>query len=140
MWQTMQRHEAFVRGVLKKAAQGTRSADLVGLRILHDRQIRYMPHERLVHLVVAMFAAAFLLLSLGFACVRPSWGSAALALLLLILTSAYLNYHRLENGVQRWYHLANRISLMLGEVAYKYGDETDPRFRMQPREGGRATA
>jgi len=40
-----------------------------------------------------------------------------LVALLFGLSSVYLvHYFRLENGVQRWYHLANRIDERLGLI------------------------
>jgi hypothetical protein len=68
-----------------------------------------------------MFCATFLLLVIGFTAVRPTLAGGALAVLLLGLVSAYLvHYFRLENGVQRWYHLANRIDARLGRVSADY--------------------
>ena len=65
--------------------------------------------------------ALFLLLSLGFATVVPTLASMGLRLLLLELTVPYIvHYFRLENGVQRWYHLQNRIDAELGRVSQSY--------------------
>lgn len=115
MWEYMKRHEAFMRRALTEGHEGV---PLGELRELHEQQIRRMQHERLIHLIVTMFCATFLLLAIGFTSVHPSIGGAALAALLLVLVGAYLvHYFRLENGVQRWYHLADRIDARLGRVS-----------------------
>ncbi len=118
MWEYMKRHEAFVRRALADADAGTNWGEL---REFHAEQIRRMQHERLIHLVVTMFCATFLLLAIGYTSARPSIAGALLAGLLLILVAAYLvHYFRLENGVQRWYHLANRIDARLGRLSADY--------------------
>src|SRR5512138_2676884 len=112
MWEYMKRHEAFVRRALSAEDAGT---DWGELRELHEVQLRRMQHERLIHLIVTMFCANFLLLAIGYTSARPSIAGALLAGLLLVLVAAYLvHYFRLENRVQRWYHLANRIDAKLG--------------------------
>jgi len=122
MWDYMKRHEAFVRRAL---ADDAAAVPLGELREFHEAQIRRMQHERLIHLIVTMFCATFLLLAIGYTGSRPSIAGALLAGLLLILVAAYLvHYFRLENGVQRWYHLANRIDARLGRVTADYEART----------------
>jgi len=107
MYEYMKRHEAFVRSTLDA---GLRDVDWAALGRHHERQIRYMQHERVVHLLVMLFVGLFALLTLLFLVSRPSLTVAALVLLLLTLFVPYLvHYYRLENGVQRWYDLANEI-------------------------------
>lgn len=118
MWEYMKRHEVFVRRALADGDAGTNWGEL---REWHETQIRRMQHERLIHLIVTMFCATFLLLAIGYTSARPTIAGALLAGLLLILVAAYLvHYFRLENGVQRWYHLANRIDAKLGRVSADY--------------------
>ena len=113
MWQYLKLHEAHVRRMLDRDLERER---LVDLRRFHRRQIALMQHERLVHLLVTLFCALFLLLAMGFAAVTASLPAGAMALLLLVLVSAYIvHYFRLENGIQRWYHLDNRIGKKLGK-------------------------
>ena len=112
MWQYLQRHEQFVISALaeQRAANGWEQ-----LKAFHARQIQYMQHERLIHLLVMLFVATFFLLNVGFVTLHPSGAGYALAAVLLGLVSFYiLHYFRLENGVQRWYELANRIDQKLG--------------------------
>jgi hypothetical protein len=118
MWEYMKRHEAFVRRALAAGDAGTNWGEL---REWHEAQTRRMQHERLIHLIVTMFCATFLLLAIGYTSARPTIAGALLAGLLLVLVAAYLvHYFRLENGVQRWYHLANRIDAKLGRVSGDY--------------------
>jgi len=118
MWRYMKLHEAFVR----EALEGKRGdLSLEELRSFHAAQIQYMQHERLIHLIVTMFIATFFLLSFGFVFHWATWPGFGLVSLLLILLVAYLiHYFRLENGVQRWYHLQNRIDAELGRVSQSY--------------------
>jgi hypothetical protein len=127
MWEYLKLHEQFIREALGGAHGEVRWEEL---REFHDRQIAWMQHERLIHLIVTMFVALFAILALLYVSIRPDWAAGALAALLLGLTGAYiLHYFRLENGVQRWYHLANRIDEKLGRVGAKYEDEKIDRFQ-----------
>ncbi len=139
MWEYMQQHEAWAKGVL--AAGGGPEAggpghvhedgrgasvdvSLAEALARHERMIARMQHERLIHLLVTLFVAMCLLLTAGYALVNPSLGVFALAGLLLVLTGAYmLHYYRLENGVQRWYKLADDLGRRLGKCAGDGGRE-----------------
>lgn len=103
----MKRHEGYVREMLEK---GLDPEALRGLLEYHDKQILWMQHERLVHLIVTLFVCLFALLSLGFAVWMPTLPCFALSGLLVILAAAYIvHYYRIENGVQRWYDLSDQI-------------------------------
>jgi cell division protein FtsW (lipid II flippase) len=103
----MKRHEQYVEQRLEK---GLSDEERQELREYHDRQIRWMQHERLVHLIVMLFVCLFALLALGLTILNPIAPYFVLFALLVILSVAYLvHYYRLENGVQRWYGLSNRI-------------------------------
>jgi hypothetical protein len=53
-------------------------------------------------------------MALGFTVFVPSLPSILLSVMLIILSLAYvIHYYRLENGVQKWYDLSNRIKLQL---------------------------
>jgi len=103
----MKKHEAFVTAML---AKNLSKEDVTELLAFHDKQIRWMQHERLVHLIVMLFVCFFTLLIFGFSLIRPSLPVLLLALIFLILSVAYLiHYFRLENGVQKWYGLSDQI-------------------------------
>jgi hypothetical protein len=118
MWRYLKAHERFVTDSLARAGDGTSMAEL---KEFHERQLRYMQHERLIHLIVTLSVSTYLLLIIGFIAVHPIWPAFALAALLFALVCAYVvHYFRLENGVQRWYHLTNRIDERLGRVSQRY--------------------
>lgn len=123
MWEYLKLHEAFVRGALAQAHEPQRWREL---RDFHRRQIAFMQHERLIHLLVLLTMAVLCLASIGFISVHPTLPGFALASLLLVLVSAYVvHYFRLENGVQRWYHLSNQLDEKCGEAFARY-NETHP--------------
>ena len=105
----MKRHERYVREVLEKNPDDEARADLL---IHHTRQIQWMQHERLAHLLTMLFVCLFTLLTWGFTFVNPAIACFILAALFSILTIAYIiHYYLLENGIQKWYELSDRIRL-----------------------------
>ena len=118
MWQYLRRHEAFIREALEGKRGELRWEEL---RAFHREQLGFMQHERLIHLLVTLFVALYFLLAAGYSMSSPSWPGLALSALLLVLLVAYLvHYFRLENGVQRWYDLANQIAERCGVVSARY--------------------
>lgn len=98
-------HESRVQAKLD--VEGDRDALLAE----HLVKIQWLQHERLVHLLVTMLVAVLLMFLYGLLAL----GVYHLLLLILlcivaVLLAAYLfHYFRLENSVQRWYLLADRI-------------------------------
>ena len=116
----LKRHEAFIRGQLASAGD---AVDWAGLARFHRAQIDYIQHERLIHLLVTLFFGLCTLLALLFIVVHPQILVGILLLLLLALLVPYLaHYYQLENGLQRWYHLANEIETRAGNVSQRYDD------------------
>jgi hypothetical protein len=124
----VRRHEAFIRGQLAGADD---SADWAGLALFHRAQVEYLQHERLVHLLVTLFFGLCTLLTLLFLVLHPQVPVGVLLVLLLLLLVPYVvHYYKLENGVQRWYHLANAIEARAGNVSRCYDDRSvEPRAR-----------
>ncbi len=103
----MKKHERYIIEMLKKKLS---AKSLQELGAYHQRQIEWMQHERTAHLLATLFVCLFMLLSLGFAIINTSIPAIALCVLLLILSVAYIiHYYRLENSVQGWYLLAEKI-------------------------------
>jgi cell division protein FtsW (lipid II flippase) len=103
----MKKHEEEVRERLSRNLSPEAWADLLAY---HDKQIAWMQHERLIHLIVTLFVCLFTLLAFGFAAIQTSWPALLLSVVFLLLALAYLiHYFRLENGVQRWYGLSHQI-------------------------------
>lgn len=103
----MKRHERYVQEMLEKSL---RQDALQELLEYHDKQIQWVQHERLAHLITMLFVCFFALLVLGFTIVTPTLPCMILSALLIVLALAYvIHYYRLENGVQKWYDLSNKI-------------------------------
>lgn len=124
------RHEAFIRRQLATAGE---SSDWAGLARFHRAQIAYLQHERLIHLLVTLFFGACTLLTLFLVVLHPQVPVGVLLLLLLLLTLLVpyvAHYYKLENGVQRWYHLANEIEARAGHTSQRYDDgSVEPQAR-----------
>jgi hypothetical protein len=72
---------------------------------------------------VTLFFGLCTLLTLLFVVLHPLIPMGVLLLLLLALLVPYVaHYYRLENGLQRWYHLANEIESRAGAVSERYDD------------------
>ncbi|MFZ5440257.1 MAG: hypothetical protein ACOZQL_09630 [Myxococcota bacterium] len=118
MWRYLQAHEAFVRSALAEPHDAPFWEQLAAF---HRQQLAFMQHERLIHLLVTLTVAVLALGSVAYVSFAPSLPAFAMAALLLGLVSAYLvHYFRLENGVQRWYHLANALDAKRGVVSARY--------------------
>jgi hypothetical protein len=103
----MKQHELYVKEMLKK---NPNPEALRNLLEYHDRQIRWMQHERLAHLITMLFVCLFALLSMGYTLLNPVVPCFILLGLLITLSVAYvIHYYRLENSVQKWYRLYNDI-------------------------------
>ncbi|MCU0240914.1 MAG: hypothetical protein MUF51_00665 [Vicinamibacteria bacterium] len=111
MWDYLKKHEAFIVAAL--AEQGDR--DWAALGRYHRRQIAYLQHERMIHLLVTLFFGLFTLLMVLASLFVPRLEVAALVVLMLGLLVPYVaHYFRLENGVQRLYEYANELDRRAG--------------------------
>lgn len=103
----IKRHERYVTHLLESNPEQKVPDELLAY---HDKQISWLQHERLAHLITMMFVCLLFFLSFGFTMIYFILPCILLSALLLILTFAYLlHYYRIENSVQRWYSLSNRI-------------------------------
>jgi hypothetical protein len=114
MIEYIKKHEQYVTELLES---NPGQAALHELLDYHDKQISWMQHERLAHLITMLFVCLFFLLTFGFTMAHFTLPCILLSALLLILTAAYiLHYYRLENSIQRWYSLSNRIRMNLLQI------------------------
>ena len=98
-------HEEYMRNAIREG-----NADLLKLQDYHKTQIAFLQHERLVHLLVTLAVALFMVLTAGMALYSADWAFLPVALILMVLLLFYIvHYYQLENGVQRWYALYNEI-------------------------------
>lgn len=106
MTRYMREHEAYLNRMLENQD----SDSLEQLREYHLTQIRFFQHERLIHLMVTLAFATFLIIALVVTWLFPMILLFILdALLLITLVFYILHYYRLENTVQRWYRVYNEI-------------------------------
>ena len=76
----------------------------------HEKIIAYMQHERLIHLLVTLAFGVFLLITMGIAFIKPEMLVLALLGFFFIMLIPYvIHYFFLENTIQRWYVLSDRI-------------------------------
>ena len=79
---------------------------------IHLEKLRWLQHERLVHLIVVVMTALAELFAVDLALLHPETnpvaGAAVLALAVL-LGFYFWHYFFLENTVQRWYVIADRM-------------------------------
>lgn len=103
----MKKHEIYIQQTLEKKPDDEALRELL---TFHDKQIQWMQHERLIHLIVMLFVCLFTLIIFGLTVIRTSVPFIILFVILLVLSVAYIiHYFRLENGVQKWYEISNHI-------------------------------
>lgn len=107
--------------VMEKLNSTDSIEELEKLLILHNRQIEWMQHERLIHLIVTLFVSVvdifiFYIIFSGKIISNPL---IAAFLILIVLTFFYfLHYYRLENGVQKWYVISNSIQEKIDKLQH----------------------
>ena len=99
-------HERAVNAALEAGAGNA------GLLEKHLEKLRWLQHERLVHLIVTVMTVMAELLAVWLTLTRPDlapWSAAVVVLLAVLLGFYFYHYFFLENAVQRWYVLAERM-------------------------------
>ncbi len=97
-------HEAYV---LRQLESGS---DPDAVMKLHATKIAWLQHERLVHLIVTLIFTVLFLFSIWlFLSVTGSLTLALVALVLIVLAVYIHHYFYLENTVQAWYTLYDRL-------------------------------
>ncbi|MDP4093505.1 MAG: hypothetical protein Q8920_09105 [Bacillota bacterium] len=85
----------------------------------HQTQIKFLQHERYIHLIVTLAITFIMLGCYIISSIKPCIALAALDLIFTILELFYIiHYYRLENGVQRWYRIYNRICERSGVLEF----------------------
>ena len=111
--QTMKAVQSFIDNDMKEAGEEKTR------RVLSEFEVKiaYFQHERLIHLMVTLSFALFLLLSIGSLFMFPSEFILTGVLLTAIffgLTIGYvMHYYFLENSVQKMYHMRDEIIAFL---------------------------
>jgi len=65
----MKKHENYINEMLEKILDEEKVKELLAY---HDKQIQWIQHERLTHLIVMLFVCLFTLLSFGFTVIKIS--------------------------------------------------------------------
>jgi hypothetical protein len=111
MIQFILEHEAYIRKLLG----GSEDQDWNRVRKYHKVQIKFLQHERLVHMNVTLFFGFLLLFVLFMALFLKLAAFLLLFVFIGVLEIFYLvHLYRLETGVQRWYGLYRDIINRLG--------------------------
>lgn len=106
MWKYLKYHEKYILEILDK----NDNDNWEKLRQYHKTQIEFLQHERFIHLMVTLFVSLFILLLVSSAVYTNIRELFIISILFLVLLVPYIvHYYRLENGVQRWYELYNKI-------------------------------
>ncbi|MGN0665104.1 MAG: hypothetical protein ACI4KF_01120 [Huintestinicola sp.] len=110
--------KAYIRSV--EAALRDENTDLEKLKEEHLKQIGFIQHERLIHLIVTVFVGIVLFIGMVLFFVSGIQGMLAMDMLLLILTICYLGYYYfIENSTQKLYRLYNRMVVKCEEQTAK---------------------
>ncbi len=78
----------------------------------HLEKLRWLQHERLVHLIVTVMTAMGELFALDLTLLHPELGvgpAVAMLALAVLLGFYFAHYFFLENTVQHWYRLAEEL-------------------------------
>ena len=95
----------------------------------HMEMLRRLQHERLIHLIVLVMTALAELFTVDLALLHPETNPAAgVAVLVLAVLLGFYFYHYffLENTVQRWYVVADRLKAAVAEESNRPGQEERP--------------
>ena len=83
---------------------------------LHLEKLRWLQHERLVHLIVLVMTAVAELFTVDMAVLHPETNPLAAIVMLalaVLLAFYFAHYFFLENTVQHWYKLADELKQKL---------------------------
>ena len=120
MTEYMRQHEKYILEMISDE-----NVDLSRLLAYHRQQIRWLQHERLIHLLVMCLTIIAFLFSCALLYYLQTIPAAALFLLLLILTAFYIrHYYLLENTVQHWYEIANSLNKKTAGVGTNLNETT----------------
>lgn len=118
---TMKACQSYIDNDMKTAGEEKTRRVLAEFEI----KIAYFQHERLIHLMVTLSFALFLLLSIGAIFIFPREFAVTSILLTCIffgLTIGYvMHYYFLENSVQKMYHMRDEIIAFLDKDLKEIG-------------------
>ncbi|MCR5294014.1 MAG: hypothetical protein K6E30_02410 [Lachnospiraceae bacterium] len=101
-------HEACVRG----------QAPSAGLLEWHLEKLRWLQHERLIHLIVTVMVVFVEAFVTGLVLLHPElsfWAAIVMLGLAVLLGFYFRHYFFLENTVQKWYLIAEELREQIGQ-------------------------
>ena len=102
-----QQHETLINQVLKNKNAKTNWPKLL---LLHHKHLKFLQHERLIHLLVLLAFSTFSLLSVFTFLLTSRVEVILLATIFLLTSLGYVShYYYLENTTQRWYKLSDEL-------------------------------
>ena len=112
----MKEYMAQVERFISEELQGATTDQIRMFAEEFDRKLTWFCHERLIHLLVTLAFAMFLLFEIYAAMSMLDLFSGVMSLILLVLTVAYIfHYYFLENSVQKMYIMRDKIEAELKE-------------------------
>lgn len=106
MYEYLKKHE---KHIIELLAENDKDELKKTKEYFKDR-ILFLQHERLIHLIVTISFSFFLLTSLIISVIYPKIELYILDIVLIIFMIFYIiHYYRLENGVQKWYDLYDKL-------------------------------
>lgn len=104
----MKKYQMYIEERLAKEDISEREYE--GIRVDFLEHIKFMQHERVIHLLVTILFAFLLLFGVVAIILYPNWMSILFTLVILIPEIFYiLHYYKLENGVQEMYRVYDRL-------------------------------
>ena len=103
-------HETYIGG---KLSSDISDAERIEVAKLHERRLTWLMHERLVHLIVMCLTAVLVMFSMAIVLFLPETMAFSIPLFLIsfVLLIFYVrHYFFLENTVQKWYMLYDKVN------------------------------
>ncbi len=103
----MTEYEKYIKGKLTNGKLSTEDRnDFI-------EHIKFMQHERLIHLLVTMLFASLLMFGFVMIYISFNWMTFILTVIIFIVEIFYIfHYYKLENGVQKMYRLYDEVTRM----------------------------
>lgn len=100
-------HETLINQALKNKSAKTNWSNLL---LLHHKRLKFLQHERLIHLLVLLSFSTFSLLTVLIFLLINRLEIVLLAVIFIITSITYIShYYYLENTTQRWYKLSDEL-------------------------------
>lgn len=105
MKEYMKNHENYILNLIRSETH-----DPADILKYHQKQIRWIQHERLIHLLVMCLTIILFLFACVILYILRTSASLILWVILLLLNLFYIyHYYFLENTLQKWYKIANLL-------------------------------